>query len=452
MEEHSTSLVSSFGHIFVCLPGNKIQTTSDFLGSNALNFGANTGPLGKGPWIGEYQILPFHDMVRKNRSFQGRALTIFELEVSPSELQTLREDLAARLTEDFPYDFRRLNCGHYLWEWLSGEGTVDAEFLYLTPREALEKIFTEHPPIRVRILRTDQALLEDYLSSFSSSTQSLASEVFETPQALLEISDLVLRLLLIKVAESTADSEDFRLLQSIRKMTLESNGGKEAAKRLVDIQERAWREELSEWQSSPQGPAFSMGSFIQIGSREAGIKVNLEAGLHGFQESSSSRHSTKEVRFLAGVLQQSESATRADFTLISLNNLRAFGPLRRSASNGFNLGYSGLPNSLGLEDLFVSAWTGVSFNQPGRWLGGRITLAASDIADRNKILAIPGILFRQEVGNSTFSTRLDYRVNEGPGWLLKQSLRLTDSSTLNFEWIESPLNEGQLSIAVELRF
>ena len=304
----------------------------------------------------------------------------------------------------------------------------------------------------MRRLRTDLSLLEDYLSDIPASAQALASDTLYEPQGLLQIDDLVLRLLLIKVAESTADSESYQSLQSIRRITLDSIGGKEAATRIVDIQENAWREELPAWKPSPQGPAISIGTLYEPKGSKTGIQVHIEAGLHDLQESSSSQVSLKEVRFFSGVLQQLDGITKGDFTLVSLDNLRAFTPVRRAASNGINLGYSGLPNSLGLEGLFASAWSGLSFKQPGRWTGGRLTLAASDIGDQTQILAVPGIFVRQEFGHSTFTAKLDYRFSEGSGWNIQQSMHLTEAATFNIGWLESPTKDRQLFVTLELRF
>lgn len=445
-------MVSSFGHLFVCLPDSDVLVTSDFLGSAALNFGANVGPLGKGPWIGEYQILPFYDLVRKNRRLEKRNLTFFELSLSHDELLSLRIDLESRLGNEYPYDFRKLNCGYYLWDWLSGSGETKAEFLYLTPRQALERILERYPPIRVRQLRTNLALLEDYLLDFPASTHDLAGDAFTRHEALLELEDLVLRLLIINAAESSTDTQGYLFLQEVRTLTLQSNGGTEAAKHLVALQEAAWEEDLTSWQSAPQGPSASLGTFFRTDNDLSGIQIHLEAGLHNPQASSTSGNSLKEVKFISGIVQQSAKTTRGDFTLVSIDTQRAFTPLRHSTSNGGSLGYSGLPNSLGLEGLYASAWSGISFKHKDRWFGGRLTLSTSELQDRAKLSAAPGVTFRQKIGRSISVAKFDFNFSDGAGWLLEQNFLLAEALTLSLGWLKSPYGEQQLSLTTELRF
>ncbi len=357
-----------------------------------------------------------------------------------------------RLGTEYPYDFRRLNCGYYLWDWLSGPEQTQVELLYLTPREALEKILEHHPPKTIRRLRTDLALLEDYLVDLPHSTQDLAGEALTRHEALLELDDLVLRLLVINAAEPNATPLGYDVLQEMRSSTLEARGGKQAAKQLVALQEEAWEEELPSWESAPQGPAVLVGHFSRTDTNESGIMIHWEAGLHDQQATSSSGHSLKEVEFLSGTIQQSEESTKGDLTLFSIGTQRAFTPIRHSASNGASLGYSGLPNTLGLEGLYASAWSGITFKQGGNWFGARLTLSGSDLQAKAEISATPGLTFRRDWGRLKSAANLDFNLSDGPGWFLEQSYLFTEALDFNLGWLESPHRERQLSLTLEYRF
>lgn len=57
-EEQAESLVSGFGHIFVCLPNLPTSSVQDLLAAPAVNFGADTSRLGQGMWVGQYKLQP----------------------------------------------------------------------------------------------------------------------------------------------------------------------------------------------------------------------------------------------------------------------------------------------------------------------------------------------------------------------------------------------------------
>ncbi len=132
-EEHSQSIVSSFGHIFVCLTNGEIQTSADLFNSTVLNFGANLSPLGEGLRVGRYKLQKFFDAVRQNVYFEHRGLTIYELQLSSAQIMSLAKDLDRRLGRKYPYDFIRHNCGHYIDDWLNGAREESVAMFYETP-------------------------------------------------------------------------------------------------------------------------------------------------------------------------------------------------------------------------------------------------------------------------------------------------------------------------------
>ena len=451
-EEHASSLISSFGHIFVCLPEREVRSTSDLLGSTALNFGANLGPLGKGAWVGEYKLRPFHELARKNVRVEQRRLTFFELSLSTSELSQLREDLQGRLEESYSYDFLRHNCGHYILDWLKGPDRDRPSILYQTPREALAEILLLHPPVRIRQLRSDVDILEEYLRDCPAEVYSAVVSALDQSEKMYDLEDLVLRLLAVKVSESNAGQEEYAALQQVRISTLQSPTGLQVANELVSLQQDAWNQELAAWTEEPEGPSLAVGYFSNLDTGGAGTRFQIEAGLRDFSSSPASKQVLREVQFLAATIDLGAESTGADFTLASISTHRDITRLMKAPSNGASLGYAGLANQLGTKGLYAATWGGVSMKAGSSWFGGRVTVAADDLQDRGRLIVAPGFTFEHRLGPSVTSVEVHYSLRDGEGWFLNQDLILSDATSIQASILKSPLGENLLALTLQVRF
>lgn len=452
-EEHSASFVSGFGHVFVCLPESEVETTADLMRTTVVNFGADTSPLGKGMWVGEYKLQACHELVRRNAFFDQRKVTFFELTIDPDDLESLRADLIQRLSRSYPYDFFRHNCGQYLWDWLDGPEPSPTAHLYLTPREAVDKILQRFPPRRVRVVRSDADLLQAYLSQSDPSLRGSVIAAIEEPELFLDIQDLTLRLLALKVAESRSNRESHVQLQGIRDATLDQPGGPDAARRLLRFQEELeGRGEQDAWPGEAEGPAVSLGVASSSDSGRLSPRVHLEAGLRDSHTLPQPQGLLREVKFLSATVEGRPDGPAGDLLLASLSSLRDMSRIVQAASNGASAGYLGLPNSTGTSGLFASTWTGWSVRTQSGWFSGRLSLTGDELQDHARVALAPGLTWDILRDSWTFHLEAHYSLRDGLGWEWRQDWLLDRNSTLRIRWVNSPLGEEGLSVDFQYRF
>lgn len=451
-EEHSASFVSGFGHLFVCLPEAEVKSTEDLLGSTAVNFGADTSPLGEGMWVGDYKLQSCHELVRKNTHFDQRRITFFELSLTPVELANLREDLERRMRKSYRYDFLRHNCAHYIWDWLEGPVYREVSLLYLTPREALGRILSHYPPCRIRVLRSDLEILELYLEGLPGEEQAEVVRALVDPDALHGIQDRVLRLLTIKVAESRARRGEYERFQEARAEILRAEEGAEDAKRVVAFQERVQEQVGLSWTEESEGPALSIGMIHHKDLGATGMRVHFEAGLRDSHTSPEPEHVLKEVKLLSSTLDAIEGNLKGDVILISLSTLRDATSLSRGASSGASAGYIGLPNSLGSSGLHLSTWAGFSAKLDQGWVGGRLSAVVDELEGKAGMLIYPGMTWDMKMADFVAHCEVNYDFCEGFGLLARQDLILSNSATLRASWVHSPFGEEVLMFGFQFRF
>lgn len=451
VEEHSHDFVSGFGHLFVCLPDRKIDSVEDLLGTTALNFGADTSPLGKGVWVGEYKLQTSHALVRQNTFFDLRNLTVFELDVPVSHLGVLKADLEKRLATEYPYDFFRRNCGHYIWDWLNGPDEDPTESVYLTPREALGKILEEYPPRSIRTVRSALEVLEQHILKTPEADRADLAEALSDVQRLKGIEDLRTRLLAIKVAESRANSDDYAFLQELRTESLAEPDGPEAAREIIEWQSALNARTMSAWPTEKEGPAISALATGYPGGDSQGGRLTFEAGLRDPFTQPVPEHAVKDVRFLKASLEGSEDALNAEFILLSIATQRDAGSLLGGSSSGLSVGYTDFLNPLGYSGLFASTWGGLSIRTGAGWLGARLSLTIDEIHDRINLLANPGLTWDLILPGHATHAEVHYG-EAGFGARLRHDAVLSDSLTFLTEWVRSPDDEHVISAGLQFRF
>ena len=450
-EEHSQSLVSGFGHLFVCLPTREVSNVDDLLGSTALNFGADTSRLGKGMWVGEYKLQTCHQLIRKNTRFDQRTLTFFKLEVSSSELAKLRSDLQVRLTQSYPYDFFRHNCAHYLSQWLESDAPTSVALLYRTPREALTSILQSRPPLEVWTLRSDIEILEDYIGAKDEELYQDVRNAINYPRQLSEIDDLEARLLAIQVAESRSGPDDYAFLQQLRKETLTQQGGPEAARRTIARKNDLTLEDRGDWKVNGEGPHVSVGAVFRDDYQQAGARFSLAAGLRDNFTHPVARNGLRDVKFLGVTVDAFEDETDFGVVLASVSNTRDYGGLLQGTSSGFSVGYTELPNHIGYSGAYVDTWAGLSTQVQGSWVGARIGLVGDELFTDPRLTALGGLTW--DASFHSHETHVELNVFDAgrAGWALKYSYPLSLTYSVGADWTRSPTEADILSIALRIR-
>ena len=450
VEEHSHDFVSGFGHLFVCLPDREVEEVDDLLGSTALNFGADISPLGKGVWVGEYKLQPTHALVRQNAFFEQRRMTVFELAVPQSDLGPLKADLEDRLSKEYPYDFVRHNCGHYIWDWLNGPGEDPAAAFYLTPREALDRILEEYPPRRIRTVRSEVEILEDRIARTPGVDYADIRSALSDVRSIGKIEDLGTRLLTIKVAESRATKDDYAFLQELRAESLAEQGGAEAAREIIE-----WRSELSAqddatWPGEGEGPSVSA---MVVGSPDdQGFRLSVEAGLRDTFTKPVPMHVLKDTHFLRATVEERGGALDSELTLISLATLRDARDLLGGPSSGVSAGYTDLQNPLGTSGLYASTWGGLSIQTSAGWLGGRLSLTADEIHDQVDLSVAAGMTWDLILHDHSLHAEI-HQGADGLGGRLRHDALLSGSLSLRTEWTHSPDEEEDVvSVGLQFRF
>lgn len=452
VEEHSHAFVSGFGHLFVVLSEGPVSGVDDLLGAPALNFGADTSPLGKGMWVGEYKLQPCHELVRKNTRFDQRRLTVFELGLSSELIEGLQRDLGLRLSREYPYDFVRHNCGHYIWDWLNGPSEDERALLYLTPREALGKILALYPPVSIRCVGSDLEILEDRLRRDTTTSRSVLKAALRDPTKLREIQDLETRLLAIKVAESEADRDAFQGLQKLRADTLNGKHGAEAAQRVIELQLEFSERSRGVWKDEGEGPAMALATSYYPDSGRAGVRLMGEAGLRDAFTEPRQDHAWRVARFLSVTLEAVEGDFDASVVLASISTLRDARSLLGGASNGVELGFSELPSALGTSGLYFSTWGGLATKTNFGWVGARLSFVGDGLDGRADARVLPGLSWDLLLPEHAAHLELHHRWGDSLGWQIKHDLILSRRISIRSEWVRTPDRQNVLSFSVQTRF
>lgn len=449
-EEHSSAIVSGFGHVFVCLPSRPVESASDLLHAPAVNFGADTSPLGKGMWIGEYKIQTTHQLLRRNTQFEDRTVTFLEIQTTAEQRTDLRHRLEKRLDGEYPYDFARLNCGHYILDWLGVQNQSWVRHLYLTPRESINLILDSYPPIAKRSFLSGTALLSAYVRDSLEVDGSTRIHHEELQSAIDD--DLVAKLLWLRIQLHRESTAGHRVARESLSALLATQDGADAAARLVRFEESLFRPSTPEWSRGEEGPAVRLGLVRRASSPSIGGLVHFEAGLRDWFSQPRSDHVLRTTQFLSARVIEADGSTTADLVLAQLDTERDFNHLDRRLSNGLKLGYSGIPNDGGLEGAYASAWGGASLGLAESWIGARITASVVELQDHARLQVGPSISFHHSVRGFATSGIASWNSNSQFGWTAAISLIFADGVSIEVRSTSPAEGYSRLEAGIQLRF
>lgn len=449
-EEHSSAIVSGFGHVFVCLPPGPVESASDLLHAPAVNFGADTSPLGKGMWIGEFKIQSTHQLLRRNTQFEDRTVTFLEIKTTADQRSDLKQRLKKLLDGEYPYDFARLNCGHYILEWLGISDRSWARHLYLTPREAINRILDSYPPVAKRSFLSGTALLSEYVHrSIENGNRSRVRP--EDIQSAID-NDLVARMLWLRIQLHRDSSLGHHTARESLSTLLATPDGADAAIRLVRFEESLFQPTTPIWNQGGEGPAARFGLTRQSGSRSYGGVIQFEAGLRDWFSQPRAEHVLRTTQFLSARIMEVDGSTSADLLLARLETERDFNHLDRRLSSGLEFGYSGIPREGGLEGAYASAWGGVSLALENCWIGARITTSAIELQDHASLQVGPSISVHHVQGSLMTSGIASWNSYSLFGWTAATSLVLADGVSIEVRATSPAEGRSRVEAGVQIRF
>ena len=149
-EETADAPVSVFGHLFayiLTVDSNGKRWPLDL--ENAINVAVATGdsPLKAG-----YHQVPLHRLLHEAMTKEGRSVVLLELKLTPTELETLINELRQRQEHALRYDLIRRNCSFYILNWLCQiRPAMASETRWRTvwtPRQAAELIEANFEVVR----------------------------------------------------------------------------------------------------------------------------------------------------------------------------------------------------------------------------------------------------------------------------------------------------------------
>jgi hypothetical protein len=451
-EEHSQSIVSSFGHVFVCLTNGEIQTSADLFNSTVLNFGANLSPLGEGLRVGRYKLQKFFDAVRQNVYFENRGLTVYELQLSSAQISSLTTDLSRRLERKYPYDFIRHNCGHYIDDWLNGALEEPVAMFYETPRQSLASILSSHTAVKVRHLKAQSELLEAYIAMHAPSQRSRVEDALDNVANAVLIDDIALRFLTLKTAESVASPDEFKSIQAIRKDSLQQEFSSRDVENIIGMQDEAWANLIEMPVDRAEHSLLSIGlSSANPGSAVSSyLKYNM--GLNQIADCdfrSSSIHS-REIMGIA--VSHEQQNTLASVTFISFDAYRDHSNILGLLSSGGSFGYYGIPGTLNSDGLSASFWLGVSQRFNSFWLGARAILSAVSIQDDFSAGVLPGFFAGYQFDNFTTWFEINSDSTGELGWSLSENLQIADGVNVELKVLKPMLENHSLLVGLSFDF
>jgi hypothetical protein len=356
-----------------------------------------------------------------------------------------------RLSREFPYEFLRRNCGHYIWDWLNGPEEDPATYIYLTPREALAKILSQYPPRRIRTIRSDLEILKTHIAKTPGTNWSDLRMAFADIRSLENIKDLRTRLLAIKVARSRADMHDYAFLQELQAESLAEAGGPEAARDVVEWQSMLNAQTAGPWPKEREGPAISAMATGYPDDDSQGFRITVEAGLRDAFTEPVPEHVLKVTQLLKGSVEGQGDSLKTEFILLSLATQRDSRSLLGGSSSGLSVGYTDLDNPLGASGLFASTWGGLSTQIDAGWLGIRLSLMADEIHDPIDLSAAAGLTWDLILADHAIHAEL-HQGSTDLGARLRHDALLSDSLTIRTEWTHSPDNLDVVPTGLQFRF
>ncbi len=448
-EEHISSFVSGFGHVFVVLAPGPVDFAEQLLAAPAVNFGADIGPEGRGRWIGFYSIQPMHELVRKNSHFDQRRLTLYELDLVEEELRSLERSLEERLGRPYPYDFFRRNCGHYLVDWLDREARTSASSLYLTPRQAVDRILSVYPPRSTTVIPSQLEVLEDALAEKEGISTSFVRSALTRLDQIEAIEDLEVRLLTIQLASSMASRSDFERLDLLQRESLRSPRGAEAARAVVA--RRAKLRDLEPMRRPTLEGARGAIRLVGDGDAEGWrVRAEFEPALRRYDTLPVHSHMLQEVRFLSTRLDLDGDGARIDVDGLVLSNILDARGLMGGWSKGATISYLELENALGLDGIATTFWLGLSSRLRHHWFGARLTLLADGLEANADACIAPGVTW--DATGDVWSAHAEVHLTdrEHPGWSTRVSRRLAPHAQVQLSVVDDPTDDPILVLGFSL--
>lgn len=442
-EEHSTAFVSGFGHVFICLPTGPISSAADLLNSQAINFGANTSSNGNGLWIGNYQVQPTHELLRRNTVYDNRTVVFIELTLSPSQRGQLFCDLQRRLDQDYRYDFVRHNCGHFMLDWLNGPSLEEPKWPYFTPREAVSEAIKLYPPKRMRTFPSATALIEHYLGEKLPSRAKVetASE-----------TDLALRILLLRYRLGHSDRAAYSRTQAELLRILESPAGRNAAAQVSGLETHVFEPVAARWPNEQEGPSLSVGTYFDSVSGIARALADISLGYRDWHTEPISQSTIREVHFLKATIASNGENNNANLVIGELQTIRPTFSLVGTPSSGMRLEYVGLPNSFGDHGLCASLWGGASHRVGSTWLTAKLSGTIEEIQDEAQVKFKPSFTMHSLWEPIFSEIEIVHSPSQGMGLEAKLSFYSTSASSLSASLIMDPRDNWSATLGYQIRF
>jgi hypothetical protein len=451
-EEHASDLVSGFGHVFVCLAERPVTSMGELLTSPAVNFSADTSPLGEGAWIGRYRVAACHELLRTNAFFQQRTVYFIRLRLSEGDRDRLADELQNRLGKPYPYRFLTQNCGALLSDWILSScgkaADIPSARLYFTPRESIERIVESVGADGFRIYRSSALRVHERAQALGPIAIDEARAAVRDISMSASVSDPLLRLEVIRLNESRANRAEFEELQQLRRETTKGSEGERVA---AEFSRRDYGEvrPISDWVRSEEGPSVCVG-MVWDSALSAGLTLGIEAGLRDKSTAPANPDVRRTVRFLALDLDAYESTMRSHVTIVSMEVDRDFGGVLGSGSSGFEFGYIDQTNLLGTEGLYLSSVAGISMRAEDSRLGVAFVARIDDIHSDARFRLLPSL----NASTHFRSLNLEYTACSALGEI---GHRLDIASSVlvgraSLVWERSPDGPSRVEISLRRRF
>ena len=396
-EEHSLEFISGFGHCFVCLAPADSRTAADLLLAPSVNFGVDTSSAGQGLFLGHYTVQPTFELVRKNSFFQQRRLIFFELDLGESDLKRLRSSLAARLSQGYPYDFYRRNCGYYLADWLLSEDQGSSRALprfysYLTPRQAVGLLVKRFGIRGGKVVNSPGLLAEEKLSAMSSDESTRIKALHANLQLINECRDPEMRLLYLQMLESHASREVYQAINLERTRIISTDEGRKAAKEIMRKEAIDFKELSAVWPSDNEGPMFGVSMLMLPHIGANGIGLTWEAGIRDIHTEPTPAALLRQVHLLSISSDFYADQIKSTLTLLEINNIRDIKDLFGVGSSGAALLYNERVDSLGIKGVCAHGWGGIGARSEALgWGCARLHLLADKIGSDSRLRIVPEV-------------------------------------------------------------
>ncbi len=453
VEEHPSNLVSGFGHLFVVLGEKSGLYPEQLLASPALNFSADTGEMGKGIKVGKYQLRRCHELLRSYSSLQDRSLLFVELNLSTTELTSLRRDLSARMELEYEYDFFRNNCGSALLSWLLPDGKLPTARLYQTPRQSFLDILSHRKARFGWSVRSDAEILRSYAAEMGKRERNHIRRALRNPTLIPRIQDLVARLLALEYLEGKQTEMSHSGLRQFREAIFAHGEGSKAAKSVIDLRRATPLDILSqEFFPLSEGPSFHLGAIQHSSRSQVGVSIRASAGLREYSTKPVMDHFLREVSLL-GVQWDSypdESAMAIDLAKIAI--YQDFFSVFGVPSGGFSAGYTEIENSKTTSGLYVESWLGVSTRSRLGWFGVRGSFIADELEGSPNYRLLPGVSWMLNNSNVALEAQIHLNRDKQFGAEVKLYAHQDKGRGLELEWSQDSNAVQRTSLGYSIRF